>query len=51
MFTDMARIVRGQQEFVETIYNNTDESNLKTAEAFSQITEAARIQQEGCVIS
>jgi hypothetical protein len=36
---------------VDTIFNNCEESHAKTAEAFSQIVEADRLQQEACVIS
>lgn len=52
MFTDLSRFIKNQQGDVEKILLNTEESHSRTAEAFSQIVEANRLQQEAnCIIS
>eukprot|EP00602_Paraphysomonas_sp_CaronLab_P000835 CAMPEP_0185029148 /NCGR_PEP_ID=MMETSP1103-20130426/15277_1 /TAXON_ID=36769 /ORGANISM="Paraphysomonas bandaiensis, Strain Caron Lab Isolate" /LENGTH=416 /DNA_ID=CAMNT_0027563787 /DNA_START=185 /DNA_END=1435 /DNA_ORIENTATION=- len=52
MFNDLSKIIKDQQVDVDTIFANCDESHAKTAEAFSQIVEADRLQQESaCIIS
>ncbi len=41
-----------QQEHINEIYKNVDESHAKTKDAFGHIVEADRLQKEGnCVIS
>lgn len=52
MFTDLSRFIKNQQGDVEVILSNTEESRARTAEAFNQIIEANRLQQEAnCIIS
>lgn len=52
MFTDLSKFIKNQQGDVDKILLNTEESHARTAEAFSQIVEANRLQQEAnCIIS
>jgi hypothetical protein len=51
MFTDLSKLIREQEGEVQVICSNADESNARTEEAFNQILEANRLQQETCVIS
>ena len=51
MFTDLSKFIKNQQGDVEKILRNTEESHARTAEAFGQILEADRLQQEtNCII-
>jgi hypothetical protein len=52
MFTDLSRMVKEQESEIGEIYGNTEESHLKTREAFSNVIEANRLHQAGnCIIS
>lgn len=51
MFTDLSKLIKDQEVEVTTICDNADESNARTEEAFNQILEANRLQQETCIIS
>jgi hypothetical protein len=52
MFTDLSKFIKDQQVEVDKIFANTEESHARTAEAFNQIVQADRLQQEAnCMIS
>lgn len=52
MFVDLSRIVKEQEIEIDTIFQNVDESHVKTKEAFAHIVNAERLQRDGnCAIS
>ena len=52
MFLDLSSIVKQQQNEIETIFTNAEESAAKTKEAFEQVVRANELQRDGnCIIS
>ena len=52
MFVDLSRIVKEQQFEIDTIFQNVDESHVKTKEAFAHIVKADKLQRDGnCMVS
>ena len=52
MFNDLSLLVKAQDIEVRQIYDNIEESNEKTKEAFAHIVEASKLQRDGqCSIS
>ena len=52
MFLDLSRMVKEQQVEINQIYDNVEESHVRTQEAFQNIVQADKMQRAGnCVIS
>lgn len=52
MFNDLSLLVKAQDNEVRQIYDNIEESNAKTKEAFAHIVEASKLQRDGqCTLS
>jgi syntaxin 7 len=52
MFEDLAHIVKTQQVEIDAIYDQAENTNAHTAEAFKHIVNADKLQnQQNCVIS
>mmetsp|Transcript_24812 Transcript_24812/g.41338 ORF Transcript_24812/g.41338 Transcript_24812/m.41338 type:complete len:193 (+) Transcript_24812:301-879(+) len=52
MFVDLARLVKEQEDEVQTIFNNVDDTHSRAELALRHIIEAERLQKNGsCIIS
>ena len=52
MFLDLSRLVKEQQIEIDKIFDNVEESHVKTQDAFKNIVQADKLQRTGnCIIS
>lgn len=51
MFKDLSQLVEQQEEYINTIYQNVEESHTKTKEGYQHIIQADKLQREGhCIV-